>query len=103
MTLPSFKTFRARVMDILFGKRIEPAAAPPIWIGSIHGWLSTLAGLVVLFCIFTRRGWLPVRYSPTIEMVENFAMPVLLVLIFGWHFIVEHYQRRAKARMIPAP
>ena len=103
MTGSSLRAVFDRLSEALFGKRIESAEAPPIWISRIHLGLTSLTGLVALFCIATRRGWLPFQYSPIIETADTFAIPTFLLLILAWRFILEHHQRRAKDRMTPTP
>ncbi|QTC91444.1 hypothetical protein [Brevundimonas goettingensis] len=108
--MPSFKTFGARVMEILFGSRLTPAeqalareAAPPQWMNRIYGASLLAACAVILFCIVAERGWLPIPASPLIGTVHGFATLAALLLMMVWQLLLGHYRRRAKARMTPKP
>jgi uncharacterized membrane protein YoaK (UPF0700 family) len=110
MTLPSFKTFGARVLDIIFGSRLTPAelafaaaSAPPRWMNRAYGISLLVVCAVILFCIVAERGWLPIPNSPLIGTLHDFATPAALLLMIAWQLITGHYRRRAKDRMTPTP
>ena len=110
MTLPSFKTFGARVMVILFGSRLSPAelataaaSAPPRWMDRAYGLSLLGVCAVILFCIVAERGWLPISHSPLIGTLHDFATPAALLLMMAWQLILGRYRRLAKDRMTPTP
>ncbi len=108
--MPSLKTFGANVMDILFGSRGTPeelalaeAARPPRLLNRVYGVLLLISTFRVLFSSCSNFGWLPFNpplFDPTFW---SWALLGNIVLRFGWEQVEKHYQRRAKARMTPAP
>jgi len=110
MSARSVESLGQRVLDLVFGKRAGPsdpefarAAAPPPPITLFFQVAEMISWSGVLIGWLWRMGWLPFVESKLDSWWPIALLGFLAVLKLAWEQVLGHYERRAKARMIPTP
>ena len=98
------KNMLDRVLDIIFGKKLEGedadrarVAGPPQWMRTAYLFLHTGSILVALVLLIWSWGWIPFNDSPIDSIWGLAALGVGALLGWGWERITQRYEREAKA------
>ena len=98
------KNLLDRVLDVIFGKKLEGEDAerpkldgPPQWMRTVYLFLHTGSILVALILVIWSWGWIPFNDSPIDSIWGLAALGAGALLGWGWEWIVKRHERRAKA------